>query len=196
MTYRWDFGDGSPVANGAQQVHDYLAVGTYNAVLTATNTAGAVFTSTQVTIWGTLPTSGGTISPAENVTVTFPGGAISDTIVLQFELQPDMSVPGMSDIGVFYELGPTYQTSGLPANLVSGRTYTITVSYLEENIPPGVDESSLALYYWDGSAWIKEPTSLVNVIANTITATPNHFSQWAILTPDTLYLYLPVVRRQ
>ena len=196
VTYRWDFGDGSPVANGAEQIHNYLAEGTYTAVLTATNTAGGVVTSTQVTIWGIIPTSGGTINPASGVTVTLPGGAITDTIVLQFELQPDMNVPGMSDVGVFYELGPVYQSSGLPASLALGSTYTITVSYQEENIPGGVDESSLALYYWDGSAWVKEPTSLVDVVANTITATPNHFSQWAILTQDTIYLYLPVVRRQ
>ena len=196
VTYRWDFGDGTPVANGANQSHDYTAVGTYTGVVTATNTAGGVVTSTQVTIWGTIPTSGGTIFPASNVTVTLPGGAITDTIVLQFELQPDMTVSGMSDVGVFYELGPVYQSNGLPANLVSGTTYTITVSYREEDIPTGVDESDLALYYWDGGAWLKESSSLVDVVANTITATPNHFSQWGIMTPSTQYLYLPVVRRQ
>jgi hypothetical protein len=50
--------------------------------------------------------------------------------------------------------------------------------------------------YWDGSAWVKEPTSLVNVVINTISATPNHFSQWAILTQDKIYLFLHLVRRQ
>ena len=196
VTYRWNFGDGSPAANGANQSHDYTGVGTYTGVVTATNTAGGVVTSTQVTIWGTIPTSGGTIYPASNVTVTLPGGAITDTIVLQFELQPNMTVPGMSDVGVFYELGPVYQSNGLPANLVSGTTYTITVCYREEDIPTGTDESDLALHYWDGSAWVKESSSLVDVLANTITATPNHFSQWGIMTPSTQYLYLPFVRRQ
>jgi hypothetical protein len=31
-------------------------------------------------------------------------------------------------------------------------------------------EDTLALYYWDGSQWVKEPSSVVDTAANTVTA--------------------------
>ncbi len=193
VSYAWDFGDGSLTGSGAEISHDYSAVGTYNAVVTATNTAGSAVTSTQVTLWGTIPATGGEINPANGVTVTLASGAISETVVLQFELQPDMTVLGMSDVGVFYELSPVYLDDGQPAELLPGSSYTITVSYDEAKLPIGTDEASLALYYWDGSAWMKEPSSVVDTIANTITASPNHFSQWGIMTEGLRYIYLPLV---
>jgi hypothetical protein len=196
VSFEWDFGDGSPAGSGVFTGHDYLNEGTYTAVVTATNTSGSAITSTQVTIWGTIPASGGTINPADMVTITFPSGAVTDTIVVQFEMQPDMTVPGMADAGIFYDLNPVYLADGTPAQLVPGSTYTITVTYDEADIPPGVDESSLAFYYWDGGAWVKEPSSVVDVIANTITATINHFSRWGLLAPTWRYVYLPLVLKR
>jgi hypothetical protein len=55
-----------------------------------------------------------------------------------------------------------------------------------------VDESTLALYYWDGSAWVKEPSSVVDLGGNTVTATPGHFSVWAVLG-EVRRVYLPLV---
>jgi PKD repeat protein/sugar lactone lactonase YvrE len=70
VTYRWDFGDGSPVvASGsglsATAAYTYAAVGSYTATVTATNGVGPVAASTRVTVsapnWlrggpaGTLP---------------------------------------------------------------------------------------------------------------------------------------------
>ena len=151
VSYAWDFGDGSLTGSGASIAHDYAAVGTYNAVVTATNTAGNAVTSTQVTLWGTVPSTGGEINPAEAVTVTLASGVVSETIVLQFELQPDLTVPGMSDVGVFYELSPVYLDDGEPAELLAGSRLTIIASAMtKQSIPAGTDEASLALYYWDG----------------------------------------------
>ena len=55
-------------------------------------------------------------------------------------------------------------------------------------------EETLALYSWDGSQWVKEPSSVVDTAANMVTAHPNHFSRWAVLG-ETRRVYLPLVLR-
>ena len=45
--------------------------------------------------------------------------------------------------------------------------------------------------YWNGSEWVNEPSSVVDTANNTITATPNHFSSWAVLG-ETRRVFLPV----
>ena len=45
LTYAWDFGDGTPLALGASVVHNFAASGTFNTVLTVTDSTGASLTS-------------------------------------------------------------------------------------------------------------------------------------------------------
>jgi PKD repeat protein len=45
-TYSWDFGDGTPLANGQTVAHAYATVGTFLVTLTATDDDGAVGTTT------------------------------------------------------------------------------------------------------------------------------------------------------
>lgn len=59
---------------------------------------------------------------------------------------------------------------------------------------PPVIEQTLALHTWDGSQWVAEPSSSVDPATNTITATPNHLSLWAVLG-ETHRIYLPLVMR-
>ena len=53
-------------------------------------------------------------------------------------------------------------------------------------------ENTLALYWWDGSQWVREASSAVNNVGNTVTATPNHFSRWAVMG-EARRVYLPLV---
>ena len=50
MTYQWNFGDNSALASGANANHQYAAVGTYTAIVTATNNLGSASKSTTVTV--------------------------------------------------------------------------------------------------------------------------------------------------
>ncbi|MBE3038701.1 MAG: hypothetical protein IMZ62_07805, partial [Chloroflexi bacterium] len=68
---------------------------------------------------------------------------------------------------------------------------TITVQYTDAEEGPAI-ENTLALYWWDGSQWVKDPSSAVDTAANTVTAQPSHFSRWAVLG-ETWRLYLPLV---
>ncbi|HEX9089842.1 MAG TPA: PKD domain-containing protein, partial [Anaerolineales bacterium] len=60
VTYSWDFGDGSS-GTGQITTHKYTAAGTFTATVTATNSAGDVAATTQVTI-----------VPADNYLVFLP----------------------------------------------------------------------------------------------------------------------------
>jgi hypothetical protein len=141
-----------------------------------------------------IPPAGGTLGAYGSATLAFPAGAVTDTIVLTYTvLQPWGAQPG---VGIYFDLSVVYATDGRVAQIAPGQTYTIIVHYDEANVPLGVNESDLALYYWDSatSTAIKEPTSVVDAINNTVTATPNHFSLWAILAPRH-EIYLPVTLR-
>jgi len=56
---------------------------------------------------------------------------------------------------------------------------TMSMKYEDSMIPPGISETSLAITYYDGSKWIRLP-STVNTAENTVTATVNHFSTFAV----------------
>jgi hypothetical protein len=79
--------------------------------------------------------------------------------------------------------------------------YQVTISYDDSNIPEGVNESNISLFNWDSARneWQREPTSTVNIDTNTVTVTPSHFSQWALLIKlddeSDNKLYLPLVNR-
>lgn len=101
------------------------------------------------------------------------------------------SFGGLVAIDHFFEITAVNITTGQPVE--PNVPYTITVQYAEVERGP-VIENTLALYYWVGSHWRLEPTSTVDVINNTVTATPNHFSLWAVLG-SSHQVHLPLVGR-
>ena len=141
----------------------------------------------------TISTTGSAFAAYGTAQFTFPTGAVTDTVVITYTvLQSSGSRP---HVGVFFNITAAYSSTGQPAQIAPGYIYTVVIHYNEADIPAGVNESNLALYYWDSSAWMEEPTSMVDTVANTITATPNHFSVWAALAQTDYFVYLPVVLR-
>lgn len=101
------------------------------------------------------------------------------------------------NVGIYFDMKAQFTDTGLPAQPMPDQTYTVTIHYDQANVPVGVNEIDLALYYLDGSDWVKEPTSIVDTEANTITATPNHFSVWAgIFSTDQFDIFLPILLRE
>ncbi|MCB0155716.1 MAG: hypothetical protein KDF65_13040, partial [Anaerolineae bacterium] len=113
-------------------------------------------------------------------------GVFSDPVVIEYEPQAPPNIDGWQHVGLFYDLNATYLANGLPAQPGSGKQYTITVNYHQEDVPLDVDEAALAFYFWNGSTWNKEPNSQVDPDANIIPATPAHFSLWAALSQDPI----------
>ncbi|MCL4299379.1 MAG: hypothetical protein KJ077_26830 [Anaerolineae bacterium] len=143
-----------------------------------------------------IPPSGGTVSPAQGVTITANSGVFSQTVAITCTAQPITSTGSLSNVGLFFKLDATYLSNGLPAQPQLGQHYTIKVTYRQEDVLVGINEADLALYYWNGSTWVKEPSSVVDTSANTITASPDHFSLWAALAAPSSSpprAYLPLI---
>jgi branched-chain amino acid transport system substrate-binding protein len=139
------------------------------------------------------PESGGMVTSEHgDTTVQIPSGAITDTIVITYTLAHSPAPGGnLIGIGHVFDVTAVYSGTGQPAQIAPGHTYTVTVQYTDAEKGPAI-ESTLALYYWDGSQWIKEPSSVVDTANNTVTAMPNHFSRWAVLG-ETRRVYLPLI---
>jgi len=136
---------------------------------------------------------GGTLTSYNNdTTIQIPPGAITDTVVLTYTPAYIMPPGGnLTGIGHEFDVTAVYSSTNQLANIVPGQTYTLTVQYTDAEKGAAI-ENTLALYYWDGSQWVKEPSSVVDIAANTITAHPDHFSKWAVLG-ETRRVYLPLI---
>ncbi len=144
----------------------------------------------------TLPTSGGILTSTDGqVGLIFPSGSFTDTVNITYShLLYDQDTGELAGIGHTFDVTAVYSDTGQPAQLAPGQTWTITVHY--EDAERGlVAESTLAFYYWDGSRWVREPSSVVDTVANTVTAHPDHLSLWAVLG-ETKRVYLPLVMRR
>jgi oligopeptide transport system substrate-binding protein len=141
------------------------------------------------------PEAGGVLTSYQGDTVIqIPAGAVTDTIVITHTLTHILPPGGnLTGIGHEFDVTAVYSSTGQPAQLAPGQTYTLTVHYTDAEKGPAI-ENTLALYYWDGSQWVKEPSSTVDTIANTVTAHPDHFSLWAVLG-ETKRVYLPLILR-
>lgn len=108
-------------------------------------------------------------------------------------LWTDRDAGPLAGIGHTFEVTPYYVETSERAYLAPGTTYTVTLQYDETERGPVV-EDTLAFYWWDGSRWLKEPSSVVDSGRNTLTATPDYLSLWAVLG-KTRRTYLPLMLR-
>jgi branched-chain amino acid transport system substrate-binding protein len=112
---------------------------------------------------------------------------------------------------ITYTLVATHTSSGVPTlTMVGGRSYrfeasaplsariTVTIQYADGDIA-GLDESTLALYTWDGSQWVDaQPCGgyLRDLDHNTLQAIICHFSDYALLAHKQFsWSYLPLLLR-
>lgn len=140
-----------------------------------------------------IPTNGGSLtSPFDGTTYTFPAGTFADTVTINHTPLSADDAPAigrLTAINHFFEVSAVHSASDQPA--YPTRPYTVTVQYTDAEKGPAI-ESTVALYNWDGTQWVREPTSTVDTEANTVTATPDHFGLWAVLG-ETRRMYLPVI---
>jgi phosphonate transport system substrate-binding protein len=123
-------------------------------------------------------------------TLEIPPGAVTDTV--QVSLAPIPAVThlpvGRAEIG--HSVSLIAVTTGTSQTVISlSEPYTLTAAYEQDKLE-GVQEASLAVYWWDGTAWVKEPSSSLDPVANVVSATPDHFSSFAVLGVPNVYLPL------
>jgi hypothetical protein len=141
------------------------------------------------------PSGGSLTSYNGDTLLEFPPGAFAAAVFVSHVRAPGAPPGGkLASTGDEYKLTAVFSDTGGPAMLEPGHWYTVTVEY-GDAAARHMDESTLALYHWDGGAWIKEPTSEVHLGNNTVTGYPDHFSNWAVLG-ETNRVYLPLVLRQ
>ncbi len=142
-----------------------------------------------------IPPSGERLTSTAQDTVLFSSGAFMATVDLTYRrLWADQDTGALTGIGRIFDLSAVYPDTGQVAQLMPGQNFTVTLHYADRELG-SVRESTLALYAWDGSAWVREPTSTLDVEVNTILATPNHLGLFAVLG-ETHRLYLPVVMKR
>lgn len=137
--------------------------------------------------------------PTQTTTITSSGGAIEDRaggVALTFEpgSMPEGSSVSYTPRPIEKLPGEIPLINGDVAFEVTGQQplapYTITIHY--EAWPfDATAESRLALYGWDGTRWVREPSSSIDTGTNIITARPTTFSLWTIFG-EPYRVYLPM----
>jgi len=142
-----------------------------------------------------IPTDGGVLtSTYDNTSYFFASGIFTDTVIVTHTVRLT-NIPSSGELadlpGHTFNITAVYSSTGQPAEPT--QPYTMTVYYTDEEIRTMI-EDTLALYYWDGSQWVRELTSIVNAADNTITANPGHFSLWTVLG-DARRMFIPFINR-
>lgn len=139
----------------------------------------------------TIPTTGGNFEvQGDDLMYGFAADVFtSTTIISHTAIQPSAapSTGALVDLGRFFS-NEVAQAGGAP-NVDLAKPYTMTISYDTALLGPMI-ENTMAFYYWDGSRWVREPTSQLEKSSHTLSASPNRLSMWAILG-ESRHAYLP-----
>jgi len=148
-----------------------------------------------VSVSSEIPIEGGELtSTLDSVAFTFPPGTFTETVTVTYTIRSRddfIGQGGLSDIAHMYALTAVNSATGLPAE--PSNPYTVTIQNGSTG-QAGVLGDLLALRYWDGNQWVKEPTSMVLSETNTLIATPSHFSLWGVQV-DVHRVYLPFLKK-
>jgi hypothetical protein len=126
--------------------------------------------------------SGGSVSIEGNIELAIPEGAVEDKVTL--EARPlslvesgQVNATSARAVGIAPILGTTYEIS--PSGFVFDKEVTLTIYYDERNLG-NIDESGLAMFYWDEIGWAQLSTSVVDTTGNTVSARVRHLSTFTI----------------
>lgn len=133
----------------------------------------------------TIPITGGNLELANTnstAQLTIPNNYSSQTADFQINKLDTASAPtppsGKSIASDnFYELLAITQSNESLSNFAHPITFTITY---DSNLESNYEESSLDIYKFDGTNWLKKNCSL-DITANTLTCDLNSFSTYAVL---------------
>lgn len=143
----------------------------------------------------TLSIDGGNLASQDGrIQLEFAPHTFTTTLtVAQIPLSTQMEQP----VGTTLVTGLVYQLAAFEPStswyVTPSKPYTVTIQYTDQQIH-GTLESTLGLYAWDGTQWVQEATSVVDLSKNTLTATPRDFTIWGILG-STRRVYLPTLAR-
>jgi hypothetical protein len=96
--------------------------------------------------------------------------------------------------GVAFDL-KLYDGLGDEITDFTDRPFTITIRYEENDLPAGVDETKLAVYYYADDQWQQIPEEDItrDPDNNTITVRIRHLTEFALSDEGTSNVYLPII---
>jgi hypothetical protein len=144
--------------------------------------------------WMPIPITGGLMT-SEYYSLTLEFAADTFTETTEIDLRPryygNMPV-------TFKTIGADYyvELNVLSEDRQPLKPYQVEWQYDPVDFP-GIDESRLGLYSWDGMRWVREPSSAVDAAANLVSAAPQHASLWALLAErqGVQEIFLPLLNR-
>jgi len=145
----------------------------------------------------TVTAAGGSIGSADgDVSVEFPPGAVAGTAVATFTsfyVSPHPPTGTFSFAGSAFVLEVTNIGSGDPITEFV-QPLTVTIYYNDGDLN-GMDENSLELLYWNGSAWVSDGITIVerNTIQNYVVIQIEHLTEFALFGERRIFL--PLVMR-
>lgn len=152
---------------------------------------------------GTIGTAGGNLG-ADGANLTFPAGAVpADTAIT---ITPLLNAPAQAPAGQGIARSFRFNATrgGQPVTDFA-KPYTLRVSYSQGQLTAaGIsDPASLKLAYWDGQKWVTISGAKVDTAARTITASVDHFSDFALIgtlksggqSGGAIKVYLPALRK-
>jgi hypothetical protein len=142
--------------------------------------------------WTLLPPSGGVLrSQFDNTIYTFASGTFTDTVTVKHTIRSATTMPGAHNLIVIGHVFETSAQTKQEVYLQPTKPYQLETEYSATKTA-GAIESTLALYFWDGVQWVKEPTSMLDAANRKVTATPQQLGRWAILG-ETHRAYMPMI---
>lgn len=137
-------------------------------------TKGAAASEAELAI---SPEEGGVlVSPDGRVRLEVPAGAVGSTVTIRYNRRTPQVVAGYLATPIFFELTARDDQNHPVSEFKQDLSFTINYDEVSS-----LNEHLLALYYSpDGIDWLPVP-SQVDVGTNTISATANHFTGFAVL---------------
>lgn len=133
--------------------------------------------------------------------IAVPPGAVTGTTVMVYTslVSPTHSISPMFGFANHAFALEAYVGGVLQAGLVFSQPITVTIHYSDADIVE-VDESTLALYYWNSSQWADAATTCTPPSAygrhlgdNWLAVPICHLSDWALLGSRVYKIYLPLI---
>lgn len=137
-----------------------------------------------------VPEAGGDlISPDNRVQLAFPPGAVEQPTWVTYTGGGRCYGEDLAGV-LCFDLSAVISGTNTPVTSFD-EPYNATILYTADMLGPAI-ESTLGLYWFDGSQWMREPTSALDLPGKRVTAAPDHMTAFALMG-ETRRVLLPLV---